>query len=311
MTWAPVKFFWQHSLHDLSAVGLPGYEADNMLDGVEGTFWKPPTAQSTYSIVFDAGSGGSIGVDYFWMANHNLKTVGGFVELQRITSSNTEAYFAWTQVQCGATARYAHSSVVVGGEMYVFGGQSYGGSYLNDLWKAFTFPDSAYYHVYSATTVIGAAVPSDNGAFLKDVSSASGKAWRVVVSSCTAVPFIALMQWGRRTDLGHLSVDVDPHAQEFVANVNVGITGYILGVHEYSVQRNLKVKIEAADDALYQKYAAWRDGSRLRQFMVAWETSSHGSDVWLMYRGRATSDPMRVGGLYRNVEIDLYGRKAE
>jgi N-acetylneuraminic acid mutarotase len=39
---------------------------------------------------------------------------------------------SWSQLASGATVRYGHTAVTIGGKMYVFGGS--GGGRLNDLW---------------------------------------------------------------------------------------------------------------------------------------------------------------------------------
>lgn len=127
-------------------------------------------------------------------------------------------------------------------------------------------------------------------------------------ASLSAAPEMAICIWGNKTELGRARVDFDPHGQTHKANINIGPTGYVLGIHNKHVQRDMTLAFPNADSALYDKVAAWRDGSGLKNFFVAWERSNHPEDVFLMRPDPKFFNPFRHGGTRRAVSIKLLGR---
>lgn len=150
---------------------------------------------------------------------------------------------------------------------------------------------------------------ANNKAIGKEFITQTVRYWRVKLSGMTATPQIAICIWGQAVELDWASSSFDPYAEDNKANINLSETGYVLGIHNRYTERQFDLVFSDADDTLYQKCKTWWDTSGLKNFFVAWEPTSHATDVYLMRPDSSFKNPLQIGGLYRNITINLKGRK--
>lgn len=103
---------------------VAGFEADNMLDGLDVTWWRA-TGSGDQELVFDAGDGNTIDFDYLAIgAGHNLNTIGATVTWQKgdnaLSYSNVIAPFVPTDdksfvMKAGSTQTFRAIKVKITG----------------------------------------------------------------------------------------------------------------------------------------------------------------------------------------------------
>lgn len=152
--------------------------------------------------------------------------------------------------------------------------------------------------------------PENDNPIIEEFTSSSKKERRVKLTDMLAIPQIGLCYWGEAVELDYASTEFDPHGQEDKSNVNVSHTGYVTGIHDRFIERNMSLTFQDADSDLYDKVKAWIDDHGRRNFFIAWESSSHADDVFLMRSKSNANNPLVRGGLYRNINVNLIGRKA-
>jgi hypothetical protein len=81
-TWGKPTFYYRNGLSGLTATStLSGTNVANLLDRLEVNFWIA-TSTATQYITFDAGTGNEYTADYFAVANHNVTSQDGLINLQ-------------------------------------------------------------------------------------------------------------------------------------------------------------------------------------------------------------------------------------
>lgn len=159
------------------------------------------------------------------------------------------------------------------------------------------------------TVVTGFAATA--GAILKEFTQTTSRYWSLYISgTLSAAAEIDISVLCNKAELDYASTSFDPYGQDTKANVNISAGGYVTGIHEQYTERSMTLNFNDADSALYTKINNWWEGSGVQQFFVAWETGNSPSDVWLMRPEGAYNNPLTNGGLYRDVTINLKGRKA-
>lgn len=138
--------------------------------------------------------------------------------------------------------------------------------------------------------------------------------WRFVVEkvgggSFTTTPQIFIAIWGLKTVLGFVHALFDPHEEELKTNVVKGPKGHVLGVHNHYRERRMMLNFAKGNATLYSKVADWWDNNGVRNFFVAWDKGDNPADVFLMLPDARRSNPFTPGGLYRNITINLTGRR--
>ncbi|MDH4101741.1 MAG: hypothetical protein OEV28_14345, partial [Nitrospirota bacterium] len=153
--------------------------------------------------------------------------------------------------------------------------------------------------------------PTSDAVILKEFTSPGAKRyWRLKISgSLGAAPYMTLCIWGDKTELDYATAAFDPYEQSTKAAISMTQAGYVAGVHTQYTERSMVLKFDDADSTLYSKIKAWWDASGIKNFFVAWDTSNNPSDVWLMRPDPKFSNPLKNGGLYRDITINLKGRK--
>lgn len=153
--------------------------------------------------------------------------------------------------------------------------------------------------------------PTADTIILKEFTAPAAKRyWRLKISgTMSAAPYMTLCIWGSKTELDYASASFDPYDQDVKAAVNLSQGGFVTGIHTQYTERALSLRFDDADSTLYTKVKAWWDGSGLKNFFVAWETANNPNDVYLMRPDTRFSNPLKLGGLYRDISMNLKGRK--
>jgi hypothetical protein len=158
--------------------------------------------------------------------------------------------------------------------------------------------------------VVTGFLPSSDNAILKEFTSVGAKrAWRINLSSLTAAPFMAIVKIGLKTELDYASGEYDPHAQIHKANVNISYGGIVTGIHPQYVERRMALHFPDADSTLYEKIKTFIDTNGLNNFFVAWELANNPTDIFLMRSDPRFNNPMKLGSIYRDIRLNLIGRK--
>jgi len=170
------------------------------------------------------------------------------------------------------------------------------------------YSDDAF--VAHAWDAFAAFIPVTDGALLKEFSGPGAyRYWRFVITGAATAPYMTLAIWGVATELDYATASFDPHGVEIKASMNISYAGCVTGVHTRYAERSLTLVFNDADAELYGRIKQWWDTSGLRNFFVAWESANSPFDVWLMRPEARFSNPLKAGGLYRDVTIQLKGRK--
>lgn len=155
-----------------------------------------------------------------------------------------------------------------------------------------------------------AFTPVTDGAALKEFTSPGAyRHWRLVITGAAVPPYMTIAIWGCATELDYATASFDPYCVDVKANVNLSYSGCVTGIHTRYAERALSLTFSDADAELYAKIKAWWDTSGLRSFFVAWDTVNSPSDVWLMRPEARFASPLKLGGAYRDVTVQLKGRK--
>lgn len=152
--------------------------------------------------------------------------------------------------------------------------------------------------------------PASDRALVREFTSPGAfRYWRIRLEDTAIAPFIYIAIWGEKTELDYASSSFDPHEQEARDTVNLSYGGYLAGVHSRFIERSMSIRFEDADAALYEKVMEWREGSGAKNFFIAWESSSHPDDVFLMRPEPRSSNLLKAGGAARDIVVALTGRK--
>lgn len=153
-------------------------------------------------------------------------------------------------------------------------------------------------------------VPAADRIYLKEFTqTAPYRYWRLKITGHTQAPYMTICIWGNFAELDYASSSFDPRSQEAKANVNLSYGGYVAGIHTQYVERSMALRFEDADPAMYAKVEAWWATSGLKHFFVAWERANSPDDVFLMRPDARFDNPLKNGGAYRDITINLKGRK--
>ncbi|MBI5970872.1 MAG: hypothetical protein HY884_06930 [Deltaproteobacteria bacterium] len=153
--------------------------------------------------------------------------------------------------------------------------------------------------------------PATDAVILKEFTAPGAKRyWRLkITGTLSAAPYMAICIWGNKVELDYASASFDPYEQDVKAQVNLSQGGYVTGIHTQYTERSLNLRFDDADSALYAKVKTWWDSSGLKNFFAAWETANNPNDVYLMRPDTRFSNPLKLGGAYRDISIQLKGRK--
>lgn len=133
--------------------------------------------------------------------------------------------------------------------------------------------------------------------------------WRLKMTGHSNSPYMDICIWGSKTVLDYATSSFDPHGERVRANINLSNSGQIMGVHRRFTERSMSLTFRDADSAMYEKVRRWWYGSGLKNFFVAWERGNNPDDVFLMFSDKRFNNPIKNGGLSRDIKIKLKGRK--
>ena len=152
--------------------------------------------------------------------------------------------------------------------------------------------------------------PTNDKGFANLFTSATKDYWRLrITGTLSAAPYMAICVWGEFIDLAYASSSFDPHAEVVKANIKITQAGVVSGIHIKYSERQTSLRFNDADDTLYQKIRTFWEDHGLKNFGLGWETTEHPDDVFLMRRDENFNNPFIKGGLYRNITLNLKGRK--
>ena len=151
--------------------------------------------------------------------------------------------------------------------------------------------------------------PTTDNSIVKEFSSTSARYWRLYVYTQSLAPTISIGIWGELTELDFATATFDPYRQKDNATVVVSETGYVTGVYENYIERQIIFNFSHAEDELYRKVKDWWESSGRNNIFVNWESIANTSDIFLMRPDDAFNNPLLVGGKYRTIAISLKGRK--
>ena len=135
------------------------------------------------------------------------------------------------------------------------------------------------------------------------------KYWKWSTISPGNTTEIQLLAWGLKAELDYASAGFDPHAQKHMVNQNVSYGGYVTGIHEQFIERSMSLNFNDADSTLYTKIKRWIDNHGPKNLFVAWELANEPNEVFLMRPEPGFNNPLTNNGAYRNITINLLGRK--
>ncbi len=152
---------------------------------------------------------------------------------------------------------------------------------------------------------------SSDAVYLKEfVGPGAYRFWRLKIEGpLSEVPCMTLCLWGEATELDYCTSSFDPNEEDIKANVGISYGGYLTGSHIKHVERRMLLNFSDSDSLLYQKIKLWRDTHGLNNLFVAWELANNPADVWLMRPSPRFRNPLNETGLYRDISIELNGRK--
>ncbi len=137
----------------------------------------------------------------------------------------------------------------------------------------------------------------------------SKRHWRLKMTGHNSAPYMNICIWGSKSVLDYATSSFDPYGERVQANVNISNSGQVMGVHRKYSERTISLAFREADSVLYEKVRAWWEVSGLKNFFVAWERGNNPDDIYLMFPARRFSNPLKNGGLTRDINIKLKGRK--
>lgn len=153
--------------------------------------------------------------------------------------------------------------------------------------------------------------PTADTVYLKEfAATATHRYWRLKITGMSVPVYMTLCVWGLKTELYYVSTSFDPYEQNYKASINLSQGGYVTGIHRQYAERTMRLTFNDADATLYDAVKAWWDTSEIKNFFIAWEIANNPSEVFLMRPDTRFSNPFSSGGgLYRDITINLMGRK--
>ncbi len=160
-----------------------------------------------------------------------------------------------------------------------------------------------------AKAVIGTSIGPDDSSDLIPQGLNAMRHWRLLLSGHNAPPEMSICIWGDKVELDYATASFDPHGEEVKAEVGVSYGGYVAGIHTRYAERQMTLRFNDADSGLYGKVRNWWEDHGVKNLFVAWERKNNPTDVFLMRPDTSFKNPLTGGGAYRDITINLKGRK--
>lgn len=154
------------------------------------------------------------------------------------------------------------------------------------------------------------AVSADT-VYHKEFSAPAAKRyWRIRLTGVTGdAPYIRIASFGTATELDYASTSYDPYQESIKQNTSMTEGGRIAGIHKKYTERSVSINFTDADSTVYNKVKTWQDIHEGKQFFIGWETGNNPSEIWLVRTSGNHNNPIQDNGVYRNISLDLKGRK--
>ena len=151
--------------------------------------------------------------------------------------------------------------------------------------------------------------PSYDKAIIQEFAAFETRYSRIKLTNMTDKPYMAIAEWGRKTELAFATQSFDPHSYIDNDNINISAEGHLLGIHQTWKERDITLVFDHADDTLYQKLVDLYGVVDLQNFFCAWEKTDHATDAWLVRRNPGKrNNPLVYGGVRRTITLNLTGR---
>ena len=152
--------------------------------------------------------------------------------------------------------------------------------------------------------------PTNDRTFVKLFSWFKDDYWRLrITGTLSAAPFMAICVWGELTELNFVTVSFDPYGETVKVNTKITQGGVVSGRHIKYSERKIKLTFNNEADSIYQKVKTFWENHGLKNFGLGWETTEHPDDIFLMRHDENFNNPFVKTGLYRNITLNLKGRK--
>jgi hypothetical protein len=150
--------------------------------------------------------------------------------------------------------------------------------------------------------------PTTDKTYLKEFTEVAERYWRLKIENATVAPQISIMYWGETVELEYCENDFDPNATTDNAMMNKSQTGFILGIYNKYKERSFMLSWTEAEADLYDELKDLEDTIGRQNFVIAWESDVHSSDVYLVYSEADFNNPYVRQAQYRNAKLQLKGR---
>lgn len=152
--------------------------------------------------------------------------------------------------------------------------------------------------------------PTSDLTLRKEFTSQDKRYWRIKISGTpSAAAQMAIAYYGEKVELDYVDVSFDPNRQNRKAEVSVTQGGYVSGIHTAYTERQMSLKWQPIEIAIHDKIVALWETNGLKNFVIVWDETDHAADIFLMRMEASFNNPFVRGGLYRNVSLNLKGRK--
>lgn len=244
------------------------------------------------------GSSGSLITATSATSTDPIENIYNTLETNRwMASDTTDPHYVKVDLNTGNPLKSADYAAIIGHN-------------LNSAGASVSLECSADDFAADITVALAPFSPSSDKAVLKEFTQTPGKRyWRLKITGMTVPVYMAVCAWGLKTELDYASASFDPHGEERRANVNLSYGGYVAGVHAQWSERQMTLRFEDADEALYAKVRDWWERSGGKNFFVSWDSTMHPDDVFFMRPDLKLNSPLKNGGLYRDITLNLRGRK--
>ena len=160
-----------------------------------------------------------------------------------------------------------------------------------------------------AKAVVGSSISPGDASDIIPAGLNAMRHWRLRITDHTAPPEMSICIWGDTMELDYATASFDPHGEEVKANIGISYGGYVSGIHTRYAERRMTLRFSDADGELYQKIRDWWEEHGIKNLFVAWERANNPRDVFLMRPDASFRNPLTGGGAYRDITINLKGRK--
>lgn len=228
-------------------------------------------------------------------SGYNVANIYNRLEISKWKSAITTTQYINLDIGAGSTVTADY--LIIHGHNFGTAGITYTLQYSDDNFSADT-----------NDSFTGVAATADT-TILKEFTEQTDRYWRLKIENATAVPEIGICYWGQKTELDYCTRSFDPNAEENKDTVNVSDTGYVTGVYTKYIQRQMKLTFTDAEFNVYEDLVDWKDDVGRGNFVVAWEIDTHPTDVYLMRNEGKFNQPLVRQGQYRDITLNLVGRK--